>query len=219
MDVIQTTLNGAAYGSTWAPAAAFVSGIVTSIGPCVAPRFIAVIAIAGEARMKDRWLRIGAFIAGLVASSIGTALSLSLLLRLERNSTSIYCVLAVVLAACGLRVLLSANESACEGHAAWRPSSIGGALLLGGSFGMLVSPCCTPIFVALAAVGSAANGAYFCVLLVLSFALGHAMPLLAAACGGQNIRHSFERTYARVPIAVVSGSLMLGIAAYYAVLA
>ncbi|MEO9170788.1 MAG: cytochrome c biogenesis protein CcdA [Candidatus Baltobacteraceae bacterium] len=219
MDFIQGAFARAAFGSSWAPAAAFAAGISTCFGPCVAPRFVAVVALSGGAAGSARLRRVAAFVVGLMSSSIAIALSVSLLVHLARNSAYIYVVLSLGLGAFGFRMLLAEPEKVCKHRIIRGKPSIGAALLLGGAFGLVLSPCCTPVIVALAAVSAGAFSPLFTAIVLASFALGHALPLVAASFGADKISDIFSRPQVRGPLETICGALMVALALYYAVLA
>lgn len=216
-DVVQMAISSAAFRTACAPALAFAAGAATSVGPCVAPRIVAVVALAGDSAGKTRWMRVTSFIGGIVSSSLAVALSIALFLKLQQATASMYWLTAFGLALFGVRTLWSSHGKSCS-HVISRQASAGGSYLLGASFGLVVSPCCTPIFVALAALRGIATGPYtICVL--VAFALGHAMPLAAAALGGSRAVTLLRQRRALGAAQVVSGALMVALAAYYAVLA
>lgn len=216
-DVVQIALSSAAFHMSWAPFAAFVAGAVTSMGPCVAPRIVAVVALAGESSGRTRWMRVSAFITGIAGSSLAAALSVSMFLQVERSAAITYWLIASALAIFGLRTLSSSHGESCA-RVKTTPASIGACFLLGASLGLIVSPCCTPIFVALAALRGVAIGPYT-IAILLAFALGHAVPLLLAALGGTRAASLMREQRVRGAVNVVSGALMIALAAYYAVLA
>lgn len=97
--------------------------------------------------------------------------------------------------------------------------SAGGALLLGASFALVVSPCCTPLVVGILAYTSASGNALYGSTLLACFALGHALPVVGVAFGTSGLLAVLQRHAVRRAAGVVGATLMLGLAAYYAVLA
>ena len=236
-DVLGAGLQAAATRSPLAYPLVFAAGIVTSVGPCVAPRYVAVAVLANAARRP--WPVIAAFVAGLIGAYVALGLAAGALGGLWLTSSTVYVVLAVALAAGGLVTLLRADthEHAGEhGHtphtqgqrhehggdtaAAKRASaSLGGTLLLGASSAFVVAPCCTPVVAGIAGLtilgGRTLEGA----LLLTAFGLGHALPLLAAGVLGRRVAGLVGRCTASAAPGVVAGTLMLALAAYYGVLA
>ncbi len=84
---------------------------------------------------------------------------------------------------------------------------------------MILSPCCGPV---IAALGSVAAGNTFDVraaTLVVAFAAGHAVPLLAAGSGAARVRGVLQNHSLSAASSVVAGGLMIALASYYALLA
>ncbi len=219
VDVLRLAYSSAAFGSAWAPLAALLSGVVTCFGPCAAPRFIAIVSLAGNSKGSLRWLRIGAFVTGLTLSTTVIAVTTSVLLSIMRYSQVVYIVLAIAMAAFGVRALLDDREHTCAQLGQVENHSLGAALLLGSSFGFVLSPCCTPMLAALAELSAGKFNAGYTLLVLASFALGHAIPLIAASVGVGNVRPLFVGTRMQHAANTVSGALMIALAGYYAVLA
>jgi thiol:disulfide interchange protein DsbD len=197
--------------------AAFGAGALTSAGPCVAPRYLTLAAIVhGAARP---WSVIVTYVGGLVAAMIALGLTLDVLTRLRDLAGVIDVGLALALATAGLATL--ARGATCAPHHAHRPHALGagGVALLGASGALVVSPCCTPVLLGiagLAVTGSRVGGA---TLLLTAYALGHALPLLLTGAVGTPLVRAFATFAGTHAPATVSGTLMLALAAYYAVIA
>lgn len=198
----------------------FLAGAVTSIGPCVAPRFIAVAGMsAGRTRAQTLALT-AAFMGGLIATYAAFGAISSLLARATQLSTFTYMAVAAGLAASGIITLWREEKQCSYAHRERaHSSSMGGAFMLGASFALVVSPCCTPLVVAIVAYGAAAGSAVYASTLLACFALGHALPILAVALGTQRVSDVLGRHSVRQAVSVVSATLMLGLAGYYAILA
>jgi cytochrome c biogenesis protein CcdA len=237
-DLLGESLRAAGTRSALAYPLVFGAGIVTSAGPCAAPRYVAVAALAHAARAP--WRTVAAFTAGLVAAyvalgaaagAVGTAAGA--LGALWSASTVIYALLAAVLLAGGIATLLRAGAQspgdACA-HAgtvrdtrdacrARGSASLGGAFLLGASSVVVVSPCCTPVVAAIAGLTLANDRAAEGVGLLAAFAFGHAVPVACIGALGDRFAGALRRLAASQAPAIVSGSLMLALAAYYGALA
>lgn len=198
----------------------FAAGLITSIGPCVAPRYLAVAAFANGSRA---WVPTLAFVTGLFGAFVALGWSAALLGSVWASSRTIDIVLAVALAGGGIVTLVRASATAdCDDRCRSRtrtPRSLGGILLLGAASALVVSPCCTPVVLTVVAASTAIGQPLLGVVLLAAFTLGHAAPLFLA--GG--MLSKLQRVLgARVPAqapAIVAGTLLLALGAYYGVLA
>lgn len=206
--------------SIYAVPLVFAAGAASSLGPCVAPRFIAVAGIAaGKSRSQIIILTLS-FIAGLVFTYAAFGAVSSLLLRATQVSGYTYALVAAALAAGGVWTLWR-EETRCAhlDYASKHGTGAGAAFLLGCSFALVVSPCCTPLVLGIVAYTSESGNAVYASELLCCFALGHALPVIAVAFGVQRVNALLERYAVRQAASVVSATLMLGLAGYYAVLA
>jgi len=219
MDVLQIAFDKAAFGNPWTPGVAFAAGIATSFGPCVAPRFLAISSLVGEASDRRRRLLIAAFCSGLAAADMTIALGASVVFALTRYATLVYALLALGLLFSGVRSLLGDDDHACAHPHHASGSSLGGAFVIGCSFALVISPCCTPIVTSLAMLASSSHQPVFTALVLMSFIAGHALPLVAAGCGAKKFTAWCQRLPIVAPVKLVSGALMVAMAGYYAVLA
>jgi hypothetical protein len=183
-------------------AAAFGTGAATSIGPCAAPRYLALAAIVADARGAARWTRVGLFALGLVACYLAIAQTATLLHVLIRSSAIVYALLALASLIFGLQSLRT-SRSCAHAH--------GATMLAGGALGLVVSPCCTPV-IALSAGIAAAASPYEALLCAAAFACGHIALLATIGIGVQAARFGeAART--------IGGALAIALAGYYGLLA
>jgi cytochrome c-type biogenesis protein len=216
-DPIAAAIAAAAAQSAWAPALAFAAGVATSLGPCVAPRFVAVAALASAGRA--RWKSIAAFAGGLCVSYVALGVASGLLSRVAALSVHLYAALALVLLAAGSYTLLrEPTLHPCDGTKAAN-GSLGGAFLLGTSSALVTSPCCTPVIVILGSLAAARSSAPYGAALIAAYALGHALPLAGAGFGWNAIGVRLNAESWSGALQTVTGALMLALAAYYGVLA
>lgn len=215
IDVLGTGLHAVATRSPLAYPLVFGAGILTSLGPCSAPRYVAVAALANATARPSR--PVALFVAGLVGGYACLGSAMSVLTIVRAWSSLVYLVLAIALAVGGMMTLFQR-----DGHVHGAPrgaSSDGGAFLLGASSTLVVSPCCTPIIGAIAGLTVVSGRLSDGVLLLAAFGLGHAAPLFAAAFVSGRLSGVLRRVAASPAPAVVAGTLMLGLAAYFGVLA
>lgn len=196
----------------------FAAGVLTSAGPCVVPRYVTLAALA-HAAARPR-LRVAAFVAGVVTAYVLLGSAVGALGSLWRSSGFVYGALATMLAVGGLLTLLREPHACAHAPA---PSagreSVGAAFLLGGGSAFVVAPCCTPVIAGVAGLTILSGRSCEGMLLLCAFALGHALPLLAAGTLGTRIAAVLGRATASEAPAVIAGTLMLALAAYYGVLA
>ncbi len=217
MDVLNAGLHALAMRSSLAYPLVFLAGLVTSLGPCAAPRYVAVAALANATSRPGRIIAL--FVAGLVAAYVCLGSAASALVQLRVWSTYVYVALAVALALGGTFTLLRGDGSAHAHGASRRVGSGGGAFLLGASSALVISPCCTPVIAGIAGLTVVSGRPWDGILLLAAFGLGHAAPLAGAAFVTGRISALLRNIAASAAPAVVAGTLMLGLSAYFGALA
>ncbi|HZO92454.1 MAG TPA: cytochrome c biogenesis protein CcdA [Candidatus Baltobacteraceae bacterium] len=237
IDAVAEGLRAVATRSPLAVPLVFAAGVATSAGPCVAPRYVAVAALANGSRRP--MLPTALFVGGLVAAYAALALAAGAAGALRLQSAWTYGALSAVLVVAGAVTLLrgerSCPEHPCRHAAPERRARapLGGAFLLGASSALVVSPCCTPMIAAIAGVTVAGTRPLDGVLLVTAYGCGHALPLFAVGSSGRCVGALFARARARLPAPVsraigvlpsdarstISGTLMLALGAYYGAVA
>lgn len=216
IDVLGEGLRAAAARSPLAVPLVFGAGLLTSVGPCIAPRYVAVAALAQAARRP--WIVVAAFVAGLAAAYVTLGLAAGALGVVWSTSRWVYLALAAILALTGIATLLRDERRHDHAGASRLPGSVGGTFLLGASSAFVVSPCCTPVVAGIAGLTVGArplDGA----LLLLAFACGHAVPLVGAAALGRRVSALLSRLAASQAPSIVASTLMLALASYYGALA
>ena len=218
-DPFSVALRATATRSEYAYPLVFAAGAATSLGPCVAPRLIAVAGVVSRATRRGAMMLTGAFIGGLIATCASFGAVASLLARATHFSTVVYLLVAAVLGVGGL-ITLWRDASGCEhAHQAVLLRSAGAVFLLGSSFALVISPCCTPLVVGIVAYSSSGGDPLYASALLSCFALGHSLPVLLAGAGANGVVTMLRRFAVQEAAGTVSAALMLGLAAYYAVLA
>ena len=214
IDPQTAVLDAFAHPTLGAFAGVFCGGLITSIGPCVAPRYIAITALTGTQRRAV--LPIGVFATGLLAAYVALGWISGALGFLVNASAVIYAILAVGLVVGGLWTLVGLRRR--HAHSSTPPQSLGAALLLGMASAFVASPCCTPIVASVVAYSAIAGKPAFGATLLFFFALGHIAPLAAIAFLGGPLRATLVRfAHAQAP-AIASGVLMLALGLLYGVL-
>lgn len=212
-DPVSPLLSALSLHKPQAFALAFGAGAVSSIGPCALPRCIAA---AGMTAPTFRALasKFVVLQAGLVAGYCIVGLGSAVLAAIVRHSMAFYVVLAGLLCVAGISMLLR-DRVQC-GHSAERAGARSGTFLMGASFAFVVSPCCTPVVLA---VGTLSATPLYAAVLMAAFAAGHGVPMLAAMLGSQAVRQRLRSGIVERIAASFSGTLLLALGAYYAVLA
>lgn len=219
-DPVNGALRAASVHSMWAFPIVFAAGAFSSVGPCVAPRFIAAAGlVAGRGRRESINL-LSAFVSGLITAYGCFGAAASFIGKASELSTLIYEVLAAALACAGAATLWGGSEGHCSVPCTVRRNTGAGAsFLIGASFAFVVSPCCTPLMVAILAFTSASGDVAYGSGLLAIFALGHALPLLGAGLGAQKLGALLITPRLKDAASTAAATLMLSLAAYYAVLA
>ena len=221
IDAVSAGLHAVATRSPLAYPLVFAAGALTSVGPCAAPRYVALAALVNASRRP--WRIIVAFAAGLVGAYVLLGAAAGVVGALWSASRIVYAALAVVLAVAGILTLLrggaSPEHECAAGRDAGARASLGGTFLLGASSAFVVSPCCTPVVAGIAGLTTASGRTADGVALLAAFACGHVLPIVVAGALGTRVARSLRSLTASHAPAVVSGTLMLALAAYYGVLA
>jgi cytochrome c biogenesis protein CcdA/thiol-disulfide isomerase/thioredoxin len=166
---------------------AFVAGIVTAVSPCVFP--VLPILFAGGATGSRR--KPYAIIAGLVASFATFTLIATWLLdqldlrpdRLRQLSIVLLFVVAATLIVPNFGVWV---ERPLARFSRFAPKSdLGGGFLLGVALGAVFVPCGGPVIGAVATNADRLDFGLKTVAVILAYALGAALPMLAIAALGQ----------------------------------
>jgi cytochrome c-type biogenesis protein len=223
IDPLAASMLALTSGSPAAFGLVFAGGLITSAGPCVAPRYVAIAAIAGRDRRPI--VPTLAFVGGLVAALMALGFAGGLLGTLQRSSSAIDILLALGLFAGGCHALVRAEPHAHADHCGnadpqtGTRHSIGAVFLLGAGSALVVSPCCTPLVATVVAAATAVGKPLLGAALLASFAAGHALPLLFTSQIGAVIARSVPRQLRGQAPAIVSAVLMIALGLYYAVLA
>lgn len=217
MDIVSATLQAEAQVKPASLGFAFAAGVFTCIGPCTAPRVIAIVSLASRRSWKDSAVTALAYLFGLCAMYATWGFAASMLWRAVAFSTWTYAALGVGLTGAGLLGLMRPDR--CRPKIAEAPPrQLSGIFLLGASMALTGSPCCTPIILGAANLASQSSMLWASAVLVV-FALGHALPVLAAAVGGATVSGVLSNETARRAVRRITASLSLALGAYYAVLA
>ena len=222
IDAVTAGLQAVATRSPLAYPLVFAAGALTSIGPCAAPRYVALAALVNASRRPAR--TVAGFVAGLIGAYVVVGAAAGALGTLWSASRLVYAALAAILAIAGIATLLRGGGAShvhhdTNVHHAGAQASLGGTFLLGASSALIVSPCCTPIVAGIAGLTTASGHGGQGVALLAAFACGHALPIVFAGAIGTRVASGLRHVMASHAPATVAGTLMLALAAYYGVLA
>jgi cytochrome c biogenesis protein CcdA len=216
-DLISTLLRAVAMRSPTAFPLAYAAGIVTSAGPCLAPKIASVVGMSiGETQRRRAAVGV-AFACGLSCAYALIALSASAFVRLSAASMWVYLSLSAMLILQGVRAIVCRTTHECSQTSptgANRPSFCQ-ALIAGAAYAFVLSPCCTPIIASVAGIASSLAPMHAAGV-AAAFGLGHATPVLAGSSLLGWAPHSLA---GREVLAVIGGGTMLALGCYYALLA
>ncbi len=192
LDSIAASLSGHLGGlSPLAVMLAFAGGALTGFNPCAWPTVPVVLGLIGaEGASRSRWrapaiaatfvlgLGLTYAIIGLAFGTVGKVLGLS-------SATWQYVVAAVCLVfGLSWAGVIALNFPTIAPGIKYRPEAGGfvGALALGMLFGLVASPCATPVLAVILSAAAAQGSPWFGAVLLLAYALGHGLPLLIIGC-------------------------------------
>jgi cytochrome c biogenesis protein CcdA/thiol-disulfide isomerase/thioredoxin len=192
----------------------FLAGIVTAISPCVLP--VLPILLAGGASGRKP-LRI---IAGLVVSfTVFTLFAAWILDRLGLPQDFLRNLAIALLFLVALTLLVPRIGQLVERPLArfsrLRPQRAGGGFFLGVTIGLVFVPCAGPVLSALTVVAATNDVGGRAVAVMLAYALGAALPMLAITIGGRDVAQRLRahatqvRAVSGVAIAAVAIGLVL----------
>lgn len=222
--------NGSVVGLT-AFGVAFLGGVVAGFGPCVLPMMPAVFgyvtgqvadapdAERGRAPLVRALALSTVFVVGmsLVFSVIGAAAGLlgrAILVGAWGYYAAAAICLVIALQMLGVIALPLDRFNALLPTRRRERKGVIGALMLGMLFGLVASPCSTPILAAIATIAAASGSAWWGAVLLFVFGLGKGVPLLllGSASGALGLMRSFSR--ATPALTKIGGVALLGAAAY-----
>ena len=194
---------------------AALAGAATSVGPCVAPRYLALIALVGERRPL---VTVGAFTLGIIVVTVALGAGAGIAGALIGNVATIDVLVAVALVAFGIATVIR-EPHACAHRASFAKPRASGAFALGATSALVVSPCCTPLIVAFAVLGGFDRDPLFVLANLAAFALGHAAPLFLAGLTGASIAARVRALTSTAAPSTVAGALTIALGCYYGLLA
>jgi cytochrome c-type biogenesis protein len=231
LETLAAQLSGTTSVGISAVGIAFLGGMVAGFGPCVLPMLPAVfgyvtgrvaeggVSSTPRAAVVRGLALSGVFVLGmsLVFAAMGAAAGLlgrAIMVGAWASYAAAAVCVTIALQMLGLiRLPVTALNRYLPKR---RPPKNGlvGTLLFGMLFGLVASPCSTPILVAIAAIAAASGSAATGAALLFVYGLGKGVPLLVLglASGSLSIMRSISRA---TPVLIkVGGVALLGAAVY-----
>ena len=165
--------------------AVFLAGIISSASPCVLSTIPLVIGFVGGYADGDRWKAFSyslAFILGLSLTFTAFGAAAGLLGTMFSTLGGWWYVAAGALALVMGGQMMGIYQIRLPGNREYRPKrgGIAGSFLLGLFFGVVSSPCATPVLVVLLTYVATKGKVIYGTTLLFTYAIGHCMLMLAA---------------------------------------
>ena len=222
-------LTGGGVSGMAAFGVAFLGGLVAGFGPCVLPMLPAVFGyVTGHVADSElpggapwrRGLALSAtFVLGMALLFAGIGAAAGAVGHAIMVGAWAYYTVAAICVVLGLQMLGLINirfDALNRFLPTTRPKRRGfvGAFLFGILFGIVASPCSTPILAAIATIAAARGSAVQGALMLFVYGLGKGVPLmlLGLASGSLALMKSFSR--ATGVLTKIGGVALLGAAAY-----
>jgi cytochrome c biogenesis protein CcdA/thiol-disulfide isomerase/thioredoxin len=171
-----------------------LSGLVTVLSPCILP----VLPIVLSTTLTGGKRRPLGVVTGLIVSfSIFTLLITQIVSLLGLSANVLRLAAVVIIGVLGLSLILPGLNALIERLFSRLPglvkqgetqgSGFGSGLLTGASLGLIWAPCAGPILAAITTLAATQTLSLGSVLVVVAYAIGAGVPLLAIAYGGRNL--------------------------------
>ena len=171
---------------------ALLAGVVTVAAPCTLPMLPILL---GASVGQTRKVRPAMIALGFVMSFSMVALLLSAITRaFDFDPNVLRSGAAVLLLGFGILMIwptpfewLSMRISGFSGHSAASRQSVIGGFVLGTTLGLVWTPCAGPVLGSILTVIATSKDTVWASLLLIVYAIGAALPMLAIAYGGQAV--------------------------------
>jgi cytochrome c biogenesis protein CcdA/thiol-disulfide isomerase/thioredoxin len=171
-----------------------LSGLVTVLSPCVLP-VLPIVLSSSASKGKKRPLGV---ITGLIISFSIFTLAISQIVKLLGLSASTLRYIAIaVLGLLGLSMIIPKFNQWIEKALSFIPNIAGNnrkegsgflpGFITGLSLGLVWAPCAGPILASVTALAATSQVSFAAVIVVISYAIGSGIPLLAIAYGGRSL--------------------------------
>lgn len=202
----------------------YFGGVITSISPCMismVPLMVGYIGGFGETSRLKGFMMSLSFILGLSVTFAVLGVSAALLGRIfgQVGDAWLY-IIAVVAIVMGLQLLGVINISfPTLSKMPVRGGGMGTSFLMGLLFGLVASPCATPVLAVIVAFVAAKGQVWYGGALLFTYGLGHGLPLLVVGTFTAVLKSytGFQR-WARY-VTYASGVLLMLFGLYFLILA
>lgn len=228
LDGLVDNTNHFIHANPWlALVAVFVAGGLTASNPCVLAMIPLMMSfVAGERDAKPSILRACSysltFVVGLAITFTALGVFAALAGKLYGDVSHVWnWIVAVVCVAMGLHLmdLVNVPIPALGAHMTPRARGLVGALLLGLLFGLVSAPCAGPVLIVLLTyLAGAGASVTWGALLLLVYALGHSVLVLAAGTSMGAARALIENRNATRVLAVLrraAGAVIVLVGLYF----
>ncbi len=163
----------------------FIGGLVTSISPCIlsmVPLLVSYIGGYGEGPRSRGFLLSSSFVAGLAVTFAVLGFVAAYFGRVFGQVDAVwYYILAAVAIVMGLQLLgvLTFNLPGLK-KIPLKKAGFGGALIMGMLFGLVASPCATPVLAVIITYAAVQAEPFYGSGLLFIYGIGHGIPLLIA---------------------------------------
>ena len=172
----------------------FLSGVVTVLSPCILP-VLPIVLSSSAASGKQRPLGV---ITGLIISfSIFTLLITQIVSLLGLSANTLRIIAVSIIGLLGLSMIIPKLSEIVERALSFLPRLAGSnqhegngfmpGFITGLSLGLVWAPCAGPILASVTALAATQSLSFAAALVVIAYAIGSGIPLLAIAYGGRSI--------------------------------
>lgn len=163
----------------------FLGGVLTSVSPCIlamVPLLVGYIAGYGDGGKLRGFSLSLVFVAGMAATFAAMGFVAASFGRVFGDiGPAWYYIVALVALVMGLNLVgaLSLKMPGLK-QVSFKKAGLGGTLAMGLLFGLVASPCATPVLAVIIAYAASQGEPFYGSLLLVVYGLGHGVPLLLA---------------------------------------
>lgn len=202
--------------------ASYLGGVVATVSPCILASIPLVIGFVGgyaEGRKKQAFLYSVTFVVGLaLVMSVLGAIAALMGTMFGEVGTFWRFVVAIILMVMGLQLSGMINLKLSGNSQRFLPKRTGliGALLLGGLFGLVLSPCASPVLAVILTLAAVKGEVAYGSTLLFAYALGQGTLVILAGTFTGVIESFLQSRGAKVSVIMqqVAGGLIFFVGVY-----